>query len=145
MKPALLFLLSWVICFTTFAQRVTVNGKVTDQNGKPVAFANMHVKNTTNGASANSEGDYSLALQPGQYDLQFRAVGYKQETRHINLEANTTLNITLSAELYELKTVTINASGEDPAYAIIRKAIKKRKAHLSEIKAYTCEVYIKGL
>lgn len=145
MKPALLFLLSWGICFTSFAQRLTVNGKVVDQNGKPVPFANVYVKNTTNGASANSEGDYSLALQPGQYDLQFRAVGYKQETRHIDLQAKTTLNITLSAELYELKAVTINAGSEDPAYAIIRKAIKKRKAHLSEVKTYTCEVYIKGL
>ena len=145
MKPALLFLLSWGIYFTAFAQKATVNGKVTDQNGKPVPFANVYVKNTTNGASANSEGDYSLALQPGLYDLQFRVVGYKQETRHIDLQANTTLNITLSAELYELKAVTINASGEDPAYAIIRKAIKKRKAHLGEVKAYTCEVYIKGL
>src|SRR3569623_98196 len=116
MKSALLFLLSWGICVTAFAQRVTVNGKVTDQNGKPVPFANVYVKNTTNGASANSEGDYSLALQAGQYDLQFRAVGYKQETHHADLQGNTTLNITLSAELYELKAVTINASGEDPAY-----------------------------
>ncbi|HEY9003417.1 MAG TPA: DUF5686 and carboxypeptidase regulatory-like domain-containing protein [Mucilaginibacter sp.] len=145
MKSALLFFLFWGICFASFAQRVTVNGKVTDQSGKPVSFANVYVKNTTNGASANSEGDYSLALQPGQYDLQFRAVGYKQETRHIDLQSNATLNITLSAELYELKVVTINGNGEDPAYAIIRKAIRKRKAHLNEIKAYTCEVYIKGL
>jgi hypothetical protein len=145
MKPALLFLLLWSICFTAFAQKVTLSGKVIDQNGKPVPFASVYVKSTTNGASANSEGDYSLALRPGQYDLQFKAVGYKQEIRHIDLEANTTLHITLSAEVYELKAVTINGNGEDPAYAIIRKAIKKRKAHLSEVKAYTCEVYIKGL
>jgi len=145
MKPALLFLLSCGIYFTAFAQKVTITGKVTDQAGKVVPFASVYVKNTTNGASANSEGDYSLALQPGQYDLQFKAVGYKQETHHINLAAATALNITLVAEVYELKAVTINGNGEDPAYAIIRKAIKKRKAHLSEVKAYTCEVYIKGL
>ena len=66
MKPALLFLLSWGIFFTAFAQKVTVNGKVTDQNGKPVPFASVYVKNTTKGASANSEGDYSLPLQTGQ-------------------------------------------------------------------------------
>ncbi|HTK18904.1 MAG TPA: DUF5686 family protein, partial [Mucilaginibacter sp.] len=145
MKPALLFLLSWGIYFTAFAQKVTISGKITDQTGRAVPFASVYVKNTTNGASANSEGDYSLALQPGQYNLQFKAVGYKQETQHIDLEATTRLNITLSAEVYELKAVTINGNGEDPAYAIIRKAIKKRKAHLSEVKAYTCEVYIKGL
>ena len=145
MKSALLFLLFFGVCFTAFGQKVTLSGKVTDQNGKAVPFASVYVKNTTNGASANIEGDYSLSLLPGQYDLQFKAVGYKQETRHIDLKSNTTLNTTLSTEVYDLKSVTVNAKGEDPAYAIIRKAIKKRKAHLSEVKAYTCEVYIKGL
>lgn len=41
--------------------------------------------------------------------------------------------------------MVIRANGEDPAYAIIRKTIKRRKAHLDEVKAYTCQVYIKGL
>lgn len=145
MKPALLFLLIYSIGFSAWAQQVIISGKVTDQSGKPVPFASIYIKNTTKGASANSEGDYSLSLQPGQYEVQYKAVGYKQESRSIDLKANTTLNITLAAEMYELKAVTINAIGEDPAYAIIRKAIKKRKAHLSEVKAYTCDVYIKGL
>jgi hypothetical protein len=69
MKPALLFLLFWGTCFTAFAQRVTINGKITDQSGRPVPFASIYVKNTTSGASANVEGDYSLHLQPEQYDL----------------------------------------------------------------------------
>jgi hypothetical protein len=133
------------VYFTAFAQKVTLSGKVTDQNGKPVPFASIYIKNTTNGASANVEGDYSLRLQPGEYEVQYKAVGYKQESRKIDLKNNTVVNITLLAEVYELKAVTINASGEDPAYAIIRKAIRKRKAHLGEVKAYTCEVYIKGL
>ncbi len=61
------------------------------------------------------------------------------------LKRNTVVNVTLTTEVYELKAVSINAKGEDPAYAIMRKAIKRRKAHLSEVKAYTCGVYIKGL
>jgi hypothetical protein len=145
MKPALLFLLIYSIGFGAFAQQVSINGKVIDQNGKPVPFASIYIKNTAKGASANSEGDYSLQLKAGQYEVQYKAVGYKQESRKIDLKSNTVLNITLTAEVYELKPVTINATGEDPAYAIIRKAIKKRKAHLSEVKAYTCQVYIKGL
>ncbi|MDB5135426.1 MAG: carboxypeptidase-like regulatory protein, partial [Mucilaginibacter sp.] len=104
-----------------------------------------YIKNTTKGASANSEGDYSLQLQPGQYEVEYKAVGYKQESRTIDLKTNQVVNVTLPTETYELKSVIINAKGEDPAYAIIRKAIKKRKAHLSEVKAYTCGVYIKGL
>lgn len=125
--------------------QVTLSGKITDQNGNAVPFASIYVKTTTKGTSANSEGEYTLKLQPGQYEIQYRAVGYKQESRKVDLKTNTSLNITLNAEVYQLNDVTISAKGEDPAYAIIRKAIRKRKAHLSEIKAYTCDVYIKGL
>jgi Family of unknown function (DUF5686)/CarboxypepD_reg-like domain len=145
MRFAFTFVLVLLITFGSLAQQVSVSGKVTDENGKPVPFASVYIKNTTKGASANSEGDYLLQLQPGLYDIQYKALGFRQGSHKIELKASLILNITLSAELYELKTVIINSVGEDPAYAIIRKAIKKRKIHLSEVKAYTCEVYIKGL
>ena len=143
MRVVLLFIFS-VCCFGASAQ-VTLSGKINDENGKPVPFASVYVKGSTKGTSANVDGDYQLKLQPGQYEILYRAVGYKQVSQPIDLEKNTVLNITLKAELYELGAVTISASGQDPAYAIIRKAIRRRKAHLSEVKAYTAEVYIKGL
>ena len=145
MKSTLLVFLICGLFINAFGQQVSISGKVTDQNGKPVPFASIYIKNTTKGASANSEGNYSLLLQPGQYEVQYKAVGYKQESRNIDLKNNTVINVTLAAEVYELKSVTINGNAEDPAYAIIRKVIKKRKTHLSEVKTYTCDVYIKGL
>lgn len=75
----------------------------------------------------------------------FRAVGFRQESRNIDLKANQVINVSLAAESYQLKDVVIRAGGEDPAYAIIRKAIKKRKTYLNQVSAYSCEVYIKGL
>ncbi|MFB9843246.1 DUF5686 and carboxypeptidase regulatory-like domain-containing protein [Mucilaginibacter ginsenosidivorans] len=139
--PAFIFLF---ICTAASAQ-VTLSGKITDQSGNSVPFASIYVKTTTKGTSANSEGEYTLKLQPGRYEILYRAVGYKQESRAVDLKTNTVLNITLNAEVYQLSDVTISAKGEDPAYAIIRKAVRRRKAHLNEIKAYTCDVYIKGL
>ncbi|HTL82297.1 MAG TPA: DUF5686 family protein, partial [Bacteroidia bacterium] len=35
--------------------------------------------------------------------------------------------------------------GEDPAYRVIRNAIKERKFYLEQVNAYSCDVYIKGL
>src|SRR5579864_3267491 len=107
MKSTLLFILFYGICLSAFAQQVSISGKVIDNTGKPVPFASVHIKNTSNGASANIEGDYSIKLQPGQYEVQYKAVGYKQESRSIDLKENTTINITLTAEVYELKAVTI--------------------------------------
>lgn len=144
MRSFLVLLLSF-ICVHSFAQEVTLSGTITDERGKPVPFATVYIKNTSKGTSANSEGGYSISLKTGQYQVQYRAISYRQESRDINLTANQVVNISLKPADYQLKEVTIRAGGEDPAYAIIRQAIKKRKFHLNEVEAYSCEIYIKGL
>jgi hypothetical protein len=145
MKQPFFIILLLLLTSTIFAQDVTISGKITDAAGNAVPFATVYVKNTTKGTSANSEGGYTLNLKPGQYDVQYRAMGYKQESRKVDLRTNQSIDIVLKAEDYQLKEVSIRAGAEDPAYAIIRKAIKKRKTYLNEVDAYTCEVYIKGL
>lgn len=145
MRAALLLLLSFIISINLFAQQNGVSGTITDEGGKPIPFVSIHLKNTTRGTSANSEGKYELRLDPGSYELLYNAIGFKPESRTITVKTAETLNITLKAQTYELKNVTIRPGAEDPAYAIIRKAIKKRKSYLNEVNAYTCEVYIKGL
>ncbi|MFD0792586.1 DUF5686 and carboxypeptidase regulatory-like domain-containing protein [Mucilaginibacter litoreus] len=145
MKQACLSVLLLLCSSILFAQEFTLSGKVTDDAGNAVPFATVYIRNTTKGTSANSEGGYSLNLKAGEYNVQYKAVGYRQESRSVNLQANQTINVVLKAEQYELKEVSVRSGGEDPAYAIIRNAIKKRKTYLNEVNAYTCEVYIKGL
>lgn len=130
---------------SSFAQLVAITGSITDNSGKPIPFATIYIKNTTRGTSANSDGKYQLQLTAGTYEVYYRAVGFKQESKKIDLKADQVVNVTLSAESYLLKDVVINGNGEDPAYAIIRKAIKKRRTYLNEVNAFSCEVYIKGL
>jgi len=145
MKFTLLFTFSLFVSLRLFSQQVSISGKITDENNKAIPFASVYIKNTTRGTSANGEGEYILQLKPGVYEVQYKAVGYKQESRKLDVTANQVINITLKTETYQLNDVTVTSGGEDPAYAIIRKAIKKRKEHLNEVNAYTCGVYIKGL
>ncbi|MFD2147824.1 DUF5686 and carboxypeptidase regulatory-like domain-containing protein [Mucilaginibacter antarcticus] len=142
MRSTLSLIFVLLINSSLFAQ-LTISGKITDDAGKSVPFAAVYIKNTTQGASANSEGEYSLSLKPGQHLVQYKAVGYKQESRTVDLKQNKVVNVTLSTEVYQLQTV--NVGGVDPAYAIIRKAIKKRKTYLNEVKAFTADIYIKGM
>jgi len=130
---------------SAFCQQVTLSGKITDAHNKPIPFSSVYVKNTTIGTSANSDGEYTLQLKPGTYEVRYGSVGYKQENRVVQLTADKQVNIVLQTESYQLTDVAISATGENPAYAIIRKAIKKRKQHLEEVKAYNCDVYIKGV
>jgi hypothetical protein len=145
MRSALSLIAFIFLYFNTFAQTVTLSGTVNDSNGQPIPFATVLVKNTSKGSSANSDGQYALNATTGNYEILFKAIGYRQETRQVNLTGNQVLNIRLSPESYQLQNVVVKSGGEDPAYAIIRKAIRKRKSYLTEVRSYTCDTYVKGL
>lgn len=138
--------LVFIIClqFSTHAQTFILSGKVTDSKSNALPFASVFVKGTTIGTNTNVDGLYTLRLQPGDHEIIFQYVGYKKEERKVNITANQSLNITLQSDNYQLKEVQITA-GEDPAYAVIRQAIKKRKTYLNQVNSYTCRAYIKGL
>ena len=138
-------LLMLFLALSAEAQNYSLSGSIVDLQGKPVAFASVYIKNTSKGTSANSEGEYRLNLPQGRTEFVFKAIGYKQETRIVELKANQVINVSMTAEVYQLKDVVIRAGAEDPAYAIIRQAIKKRKGYLNEVDSYTADVYIKGL
>ena len=140
-----LIALALLLSLNGFAQTVTVSGAITDQTGATVPFASVYIRNTTKGTSANSEGKYQLQLPAGSYEVVFKAIGYKQESRKVDIKADQVINVVMQTETYQMHDVNISAGGEDPAYAIIRKAIKKRPFYLKQINAYSCEVYIKGL
>ncbi|WP_432708049.1 DUF5686 and carboxypeptidase regulatory-like domain-containing protein [Pedobacter sp.] len=140
---SLLLLLGFVN--SVYAQNYTLTGQIKDQNGEPIPFTSVYVKNTTIGTSANIDGIYKLALAKGTYTITFRNVGYKSIDKVLTILGNHTQNVVLAPESYTLNNVTISANAEDPAYAIIRQAIRNRKKHLDEVKEFSCDVYIKGV
>lgn len=123
----------------------TLSGRITGSSGESVPFAAVYVKGTTNGTTSNADGFYSIDLAPGNYAIVFQAMSYSQKQVDVDLtKGDKTLNVSLSASSITLKEAVVS-DGEDPAYAIIRKAIKKRKFYLEQVEEYSCDVYIKGL
>lgn len=141
--------LTFLIIFSSisalFAQEFKLKGSIKDTDGAAVPFVSVYIKNTTKGTSANVDGVYSLSLDKGTFNIVYKAIGYKALEKEISIAENTTEDVVLTAEAYTLSGVTIDGNAEDPAYEIIRQAIKKRKEHLTEVKAYTTDVYIKGV
>lgn len=125
------------------SQTVILSGQVTDKDG-PLPFATIIVKGTSFNTISNVNGQYTLKLPAGSYEIIYQYIGYTRKTEKINLSGNTIFNTSLSPEGISLKEVEIRA-GEDPAYPIMRQAIKKRKYYLNQLNAYTCMAYIKGL
>jgi hypothetical protein len=145
MRSLNLIFLFLLVCSNFLAQNFyTISGKISDDKKQPLSFSSVMVKGTTIGTNSNADGFYNLKLPEGTYELLFQYVGYKKKTEKITINSNTTLNISLMPESYELKEVVVK-DGEDPAYEVIRQAIKKRKFYLNQVDAFTCRAYIKGL
>ncbi len=122
-----------------------VVGTITDESGQPLSFANVYLEDALQGTSANIEGYYEFYLKPGTYDLHFQYLGYSTVIRTVKVvDSLVRLDVALTPEQLELAELEVSADREDPAYAIIRKAMERRQAILDRMSPYTCSVYVKG-
>ncbi len=145
MKRLLLLLLFQILLFVpSIAGKVT--GRVTNASGEIVPFASISVKNSKTETSSNNQGLFFLDLAPGTYTLICRHVGYERAEKEITVKEGTlVVDFVLEEQRVTLAEVVVKAGDEDPAYAIIRKAIKKRKEYLRDADVFQCEVYSKGV
>ncbi len=97
-----------------------------DQKGEPIAFAAIQIKNTYIGTISDVDGKFKLRILNSFLNnkIIISCLGYKRDT--ITLASNQSfLTIKLAPEPFALKEFTYKA-GENPAHAIIRKAVKNR-------------------
>ncbi len=136
------------IFFLGFFQNVfaaKISGVVTDNKGEFLPFASIMIKGTTQGVTANKDGNYLIELSPGSYTFICQHVGYAREEKQIIVAVeNIVLNFQLQLRELILSELVV-VKGEDPACEIIRQAIKKRKFYNEQIDSFSVEVYIKGL
>lgn len=126
------------------AQTYSISGNITDNKGEPLPYTNVIITGTSEGTSANFQGEYLLDLPKGKYSLTYQFIGFESQVREIDLtNGNVELDVSLKEEVLSLKEIVVNANGEDPAYDIIRNAQKKRKDYLNEFKDYEHAAYTK--
>ncbi|TAD92323.1 MAG: carboxypeptidase-like regulatory domain-containing protein [Bacteroidetes bacterium] len=127
-------------------QAQQLQGRVMDADGKPLPYASVYIKGSTRGTTANADGKYTLALAAGKYTVVCAFVGYTKREALVEIKSEgQTLDFELTVLQTQLSNVVVKVGAEDPAYAIIRKAIKNRKTHLAELKQWQVMVYMKGM
>lgn len=140
-------LLTSLLLFTiacAFAGRIT--GTVKNDKGEALPYASILVKGTTIGTTANNNGVYFLELDPGNYTIACQYVGYGREEKSVTVgRTETTLDFTLALQQTTMKEVTVTRNAVDPAYEIIRNAIRMRKEYVEPLDSFTVEAYIKTL
>jgi hypothetical protein len=143
MRFLILFLLMVLISSELDSQ--VLKGTIKDTQGEPIAYATVYIKELKEGTTANTKGDYEIRLPEGKYTVIFESLGFEPDIRNINLSRNTIiLNVILQIQTYEIPEVRITASGEDPAYGIMRKVIGMAPYYLNHVGTYKAEVYLKG-
>jgi TonB-linked SusC/RagA family outer membrane protein len=109
LKRFILPLLSvFVFCYSTYAQTVTLKGKVTDEKGEPIAGASVRIKNTSTGSVTNASGLFGLNYT-GQGTLVVTAIGFTG--KEVKLTGQAQVNVALAEDNKVLNEVVVTALG----------------------------------
>ncbi len=124
------------------AQKLT--GYVKDTAGNFLPYSSVSIKGKDLTTTANAEGKFSFALAPGHYTLVCQHVGFEKQEKKVEI-GNEHLSVEFIMKEYNTTlTEVVVKKGEDPAYEIIRNAIRKRPDHKKELDRFSVEVYTKG-
>ena len=139
MKKYLLFVF---LLYASYLQAQSyIHGKVIDEHKTNLEGVSVYYKNTTHGVTTNKEGNFQIKKQPGSI-LVFQYLGYKSQ--EFLIDEQNDWEIQLEPEFVQLTQVKLDGS-EDPAYAIIRRAIAKREENKNRLNSYTASFYSRGL
>jgi TonB-linked SusC/RagA family outer membrane protein len=111
----IIFLGALLVCSVwTFAQNRLIEGRVTDDQGQPAAFASIQVKGTRRGGNADQDGRFAIAAKAGDI-LVISGTGFVN--REITVGAESSLTITVSRKSSSMTEVVVTALGQTAAKA----------------------------
>ncbi len=139
---ATLSLLSILLLATnTFAQNITVRGKVLNDDGQPVARASVTVKGTGNGTASNDNGEFEISA-PANGTLIISAVDYT--TKEVNVNNQTSLNISLLSIEKTLGEVIVTGYGTQRKKDITGSVVSVGEKILDEVPAINLTMALQG-
>jgi hypothetical protein len=92
-----------------------VKGKVLSaETGQPLQGASVFAQNTTIGTATDADGNYTIYLPNGGYDLVVTFTGHNSDSRRVTtgVEENKSVNFQLKQKEKEMVDVTVVASSE---------------------------------
>jgi hypothetical protein len=140
------FLFILAISCSLYASSQRIYGTVYNDRGDLMPYASIIIKGTSEGASANNKAKFSINVSPGSYTIVCQYVGYtRQEKKVVIDKTDQEITFIITQQKLDLKTVLVKSGAEDPAYAIIRKAIRKRPFYNKQVRGFECDLYTKDM
>src|SRR5687768_13309227 len=105
MRKVLLVLSGLVFITGQVMAQKTITGKVTDENGNPIANASVQVKGSSTGTVARSDGSYTLTVPSNARTLVFSAINMAEQ--EIDIGSQSVVNVSLKTEEKALQEVVV--------------------------------------
>ena len=138
------FLFSFFLAENSIAQKII--GTVFNDRGDLLPYSSITVKASSVGVSANNRARFAISLSPGKYTLVCQHIGYATRQEDITITSqDKEMSFILTNQKLLLKEVVVKNTDEDPAYSIIRAAIKKRQFYNRQVSAFICDLYTKDM
>ena len=135
-----------LLFFSIRSSAQKIYGTVFNANGDLLPYASVTIKGTSVGASANNKAKFSFTVLPGTYIVVCQHIGFAKQEKTIVIEkTDAELTFIMNEQKLDLKEVIVKSGGEDPAYAIIRQAIKRRDYYNKQVNAFECDLYTKDI
>ncbi len=111
MKKAILLITPLILFMFAFmpVKNITVTGKVTNEQGDPIADATVLVKGTRTGTTTKADGSFSISVSGTEAILVFSAINY--ESVEVSLNGRSSLNVKLKISAQHLNEVVVTGTG----------------------------------
>jgi hypothetical protein len=129
-----------------WAQRsIIVTGTIIDADSlRPIGFASIRAIGPQKKAAVSGQkGNYILRLLPGEYTFSFSSVGYKSESRTLNLYNQDTVRIDIGLKHSSFRSAEVIVSAEDPGVKLMRKVLQHKDSIRKSLESYSYMLYTK--
>ncbi|WP_103666005.1 DUF5686 and carboxypeptidase-like regulatory domain-containing protein [Gracilimonas amylolytica] len=116
-----------------------IEGRIADaETGEPLPAAHIVIKDTYKGTISNQDGEFSLIVSELPVTLIARFIGFESQEVVVT-NADKPVDFLLHPSIADMGEITV--SGEDPAIAIMREVIERKKIWRADLRTYQAEAY----
>ncbi|MDR2915986.1 MAG: TonB-dependent receptor [Tannerella sp.] len=128
-RRCLFLLLCFLFFYTGIAQKVELRGRVMERSsGEPLASALIRIKDTSLSTLSDANGNYVFLFdKKGTYTMIVSYVGFREESRKIDLKQNQTVDFLLENSM-QLEEVLVTATAPDERVKSLNMGVEKLTA-----------------
>ena len=142
-----LFLLFTIVTSHVSLSQQLLKGVVADENGFPIPYAKIYVKNSAELRTlADINGYYEMRLYQGEYFLVVTSTGYEAKEAYVTIDEETVEKNyqLLPVTIQEIEGANVSVKKSNPGRDIMLKVVKKRDQINPWNYPHTVDGYIKA-